>query len=137
VGIIGHELAHVADFSNDSFAESVGKAVGHLSAGYMDRMEFNTDRICIEHGLGANLEQWSSYIRSTMHTVYWRGADYANCGDQHHERYMNPSTIKKYILLNEKYSTKGILFHRQFLPVGRICRERVIGNITFMFRIRK
>ena len=110
VGIIGHELAHVADFSNDSFAESVRKAVGHLSPAYMDKMEFNTDRNCIEHGLGANLEQWSSYIRSTMHTVYWRGADYVHRGDQHHERYMNPATIEKYMMLNEKYSKKGYSF---------------------------
>ena len=30
---------------------------------------------------------------------------------------------------------KVILFHRQFLPVSRIWRERVIGNITFMSRL--
>jgi hypothetical protein len=103
VGIIGHELAHVVDFSSNSLAQDVKKVVGHLSAAYMDNMEFNTDRICIEHGLGAYLEQWSSYIRSTMHTVYWRGADYVNKGDEHYERYMNPSTIEKYIMHDQKY----------------------------------
>jgi hypothetical protein len=97
VGVIGHELAHVADFANDSFVESIKKAAGHLSAKYLDKMEFNTDKICIEHGMGTYLEQWSSYIRNTMHAQYWRGSDYVTKGDDHYERYMNPGTIEKYM----------------------------------------
>jgi hypothetical protein len=53
--------------------------------------------ICIQHGLGKDLEAWSSYIRKTMHTVFWRGADYVYRGDTKYERYMNPATIEKHL----------------------------------------
>ena len=73
MGIIGHELSHVVDFSKKSTWQSFKTAIGHLSKHYMDSLEYHTDKICIEHGLGKNLEAWSSYIRNTMHTPYWGG----------------------------------------------------------------
>ncbi|HTE12128.1 MAG TPA: hypothetical protein VK645_14185, partial [Chitinophagaceae bacterium] len=82
-------------------------AAGHLSPRYLDRFEYNTDMICIQHGLGKDLEAWSSYIRKTMHTVFWRGADYVYKGDSKYERYMNPSTIEKNIPVNGNLSTKA------------------------------
>jgi hypothetical protein len=97
VGIIGHELSHVVDFSKKTLWQAFKTAIGHLSRHYMDSLEYHTDKICIEHGLGKNLEAWSSYIRDTMHTQYWRGADFVNKSDTHYERYMNPSTIEKYM----------------------------------------
>jgi hypothetical protein len=97
IGVIGHELAHVVDFSKKTTWQSFKVALGHLNKHYMDSLEFNTDRICIDHGLGKNLETWSSYIRSTMHTAFWRGADCVNKVNTHFERYMNPGTIEKYI----------------------------------------
>ncbi|MEP7257451.1 MAG: hypothetical protein ABI687_03665 [Flavitalea sp.] len=98
IGVIGHELSHVADFSSRTFWQSFKIALGHTSPSYLDSLEFNTDKICIQHGLGKELEVWSSYIRETMHTQYWRGADFVNKGDTRYERYMNPSTIEKYLL---------------------------------------
>ena len=98
VGVIGHELSHVVDFSKKTMWQSFKTAIGHLSKRYMDSLEYHTDQICIEHGLGKELETWSSYIRNTMHTQYWRGADFVKRGDTHYERYMNPSTIEKYIV---------------------------------------
>ncbi|MEO6232522.1 MAG: hypothetical protein ABJB11_22210 [Ferruginibacter sp.] len=100
IGIIGHELSHVVDFSRKSTWQSFKVAFGHLSKTYMDSLEYNTDKICIQHGLGKNLEAWSSYIRNTMHTTYWRGADFVDKGDTHYERYMNPATIEKYLTEN-------------------------------------
>jgi hypothetical protein len=97
IGIVGHELSHVADLSAKSTWHCFIVGVRHLSARYLDHFEYNTDLICIKHGLGKNLEAWSSYIRNTMHTVYWRGAGYANKGDMGYERYMNPATIEKNI----------------------------------------
>ena len=98
IGVIGHELSHVVDFSKKTMWQSFKTAIGHLSKRYMDSLEYHTDQICIEHGLGKELETWSSYIRNTMHTQYWRGADFVKKGDTHYERYMNPSTIEKYIV---------------------------------------
>lgn len=100
IGVLGHELSHVTDFSNKSTWQSLKIALGHFSKRYLDSLEFNTDKICIEHGLGKELEAWSSYIRNTMHTTFWRGSDFVNKGDTHFERYMNPSTIEK--LITEK-----------------------------------
>jgi hypothetical protein len=106
IGIAGHELSHVADLSHRTTWQCLKGGIGHLSARYLDRFEYNTDMICIQHGLGKNLEAWSRYIRNTMHTVFWRGAGYANKGDTGHERYMNPSTIEKNILLISNSSTQ-------------------------------
>jgi hypothetical protein len=97
VGILGHELSHVVDFSKKTMWQAFKTAIGHLSKHYIDSLEYLTDKICIQHGLGKELEAWSSYIRSTMHTQYWRGANFVNKGDNHYERYMNPSTIEKYM----------------------------------------
>jgi hypothetical protein len=98
IGIIGHELAHVADFKQRSLLSLTGSGIGHLfSARYIDRFEFRTDSICIAHGLGYQLLAWSNFIRNTMHTTNWEGADNINHMPMMRERYMNPSTIEKYM----------------------------------------
>jgi len=108
-GVIGHELSHVTDFSKKNAWQCFRIAVGHLSPHYLDRFEYNTDLICIQHGLGKDLEAWSSYIRKTMHTVFWRGADYIYKGDSKYERYMNPATIEKQ--LSSGADTSGHTLH--------------------------
>jgi hypothetical protein len=92
LGALGHELAHVADFQSKTTWDIIGHAVKNVSARYIDRFEFNTDAICIAHGLGYQLLEWSSFVRATMHTVNWLGPDYAH-RPKNRERYMNPSTI--------------------------------------------
>ena len=47
VGVIGHELSHVVDFNSNNFPQTIGVGIGHISKKYLDKMEFNTDRICI------------------------------------------------------------------------------------------
>ena len=97
VGVIGHELSHVVDFDSKNFPQTIAIGVGHLSKKYIDRMEFNTDRICVMHGLGKYLEAYSTHVRETMHVHNWRGADYVKKGNGNgqYERYMNPDTIEK------------------------------------------
>lgn len=97
VGIMGHELSHVVDFDSKNFPRSVGSGIGHISKKYVDKMEFNTDRICIMHGLGKYLEAYSMHVRQTMHVHNWRGVDFVNEKNETHERYMNPDTIEKYM----------------------------------------
>jgi len=97
VGIMGHELSHVVDFDSKNFSQSVGNGIGHISKKYVDKMEFNTDRICIMHGLGKYLEAYSIQVRQTMHVHNWRGVDFVNEKNETHERYMNPDTIEKYM----------------------------------------
>jgi hypothetical protein len=97
VGVIGHELSHVVDFNSKNFPQTIAIGVGHLSKKYIDRMEFNTDRICVIHGLGKYLETYSTHVRETMHVHNWRGVDYVKKGNGNgqYERYMNPDTIEK------------------------------------------
>ena len=97
VGLMGHELGHVADFSKKNFLQNTGNLFGHLSPSYLDKMEYNTDLIAIQHGLGKYLKAWSQYIRTTFQTKYWRGSDYVKVRNDHIERYMNPDTIEKYM----------------------------------------
>ena len=97
VGVIGHELSHVVDFNSKNFPQTLGVGIGHISNRYLDKMEFNTDRICIQHGLGKYLLAYSKHVRETMHVHNWRGGDYVNKGNGNgkYERYMNPDTIEK------------------------------------------
>ena len=99
VGVIGHELSHVADFNSKNFPQTVANGIGHISKKHLDKMEFNTDRICIMHGLGQYLLAYSEHVRETMHVHNWRGVDFVNKGNgnDEHERYMNPDTIEKYM----------------------------------------
>jgi hypothetical protein len=99
VGVIGHELSHVVDFNSKSFPQTIALGVGHLSKKYIDKMEFNTDHICVMHGLGQYLLAYSEHVRETMHVHNWRGVDYVNKGNGNgqYERYMNPETIEKYM----------------------------------------
>jgi hypothetical protein len=94
---MGHELCHVLDFKSKSLLESLRNVVGHLSPRFLDRMEYNTDLNCIKHGLGKELEVHSRHVRSAMQVHNWRGVDYVYSKEEIHERYMNPSTIKKYM----------------------------------------
>jgi len=99
VGVIGHELSHVVDFNSKDFLQTIRNGIGHLSKKYLDRMEFNTDRICIRHGLGTYLLAYSRHVREVMHVHNWRGSDFVNKGNSQgkYERYMNPDTIEKYM----------------------------------------
>lgn len=99
VGVIGHELSHVVDFNSKNFFQTIELGIGHLSKKYIDRMEFNTDRICIMHGMGSYLLANSKHVREVMHVHNWRGSDFVLKGNSggKYERYMNPETIEKYM----------------------------------------
>jgi hypothetical protein len=104
VGVIGHELGHVADPSTQSLFQLLKHGVRNISRKYVDRFEYNTDAICIAHGLGYQLLEWSKYVRSTMKTINWDGPDYAH-RKKDRERYMNPETIEKRINENPIYKS--------------------------------
>ena len=109
VGIMGHELSHVADFNSKNFFQSSGNVIGHLSKRFVDKMEYKTDLICIQHSLGKYLETYSLHVRKTMHVDYWRGVDHVFEKDDHFERYMNPATIERYMQLATISAGQGTL----------------------------
>ncbi|HOY97061.1 MAG TPA: hypothetical protein PK509_15050, partial [Catalimonadaceae bacterium] len=66
---------------------------------YGDQFEFNTDRICIQHGLGLKLLAWSREVRNKLKMKQF---DREKSSDEIPERYMNPDTILKEIQRMEK-----------------------------------
>jgi len=105
IGVIGHELSHVSDFSKRSIFSLAGSGISHIfSSRYIDHFEYRTDSICIAHGLGYQLLAWSTFVRRTMQRENWEGADNVNVAVMTRERYMNPSTITRRIAADSLYS---------------------------------
>jgi hypothetical protein len=103
VGVIGHELAHVVDFSSMTTTQIIWHGIRNVSRKYLDKFEYNTDAICIAHGLGFQLLEWSIFVRKTMNTVNWGGPDNVH-RKNNRERYMNPSTIVARIKADPLYN---------------------------------
>jgi hypothetical protein len=94
VGVIGHELAHISFYQSKRGIYFIRLAVMHLSKRAIDKFEFDTDKKCIEHGLGFQLLSWSKEVRAKLNLPVWGGA---NNEYPKRERYMNPETIITYI----------------------------------------
>ena len=89
IGLIGHELAHVAENINMTTLDLLQHGIRSISAKYVDRVEGNIDAICIDHGLGYQLLAWSMQVRKAMNTVNWGGPDYVHRSEQR-KRYNEP-----------------------------------------------
>lgn len=94
IGVLGHEIGHVFEYNQKTNLQIMGLAFKLLNSNYVNGFEFNTDRIVIEHGLGHQLYDWSSYVLKALNIEEWKGASNTSSTDQ---RYMNPETIKKEI----------------------------------------
>lgn len=91
VGVLAHELSHVADYNTKNFWQFVRLAFGLLSSDYMDAFEYNTDKICIEHGAGFQLLAWSLNVRQYFTPEIAK--QYFGEDALTKERYMFPETI--------------------------------------------
>nr|MCU0430849.1 hypothetical protein [Cytophagaceae bacterium] len=113
IGVLGHELAHVAYFTHQNFWGVMRVAKGNLSNKYLDSMEFATDQSTIDHGLGWQLLAWSEFTRDKLASKYfknlpdWRTIDFENLPISLNERYMHPWTIRKKIKHHPLYATKA------------------------------
>jgi hypothetical protein len=108
VGVLSHEFSHVADFSSCSAWKLMKKGFQRLSSRGIDRMEFNTDLFTIEHGMGKYLLQWSIAVRERLNIISWKGRStfHVNRKNRNRERYMNPDTIRRYMMIMEnRYRT--------------------------------
>ena len=97
VGVLGHELSHVSDLSQKNFFGLIRIGIGHLSKRFMDNFENNTDMICIKHGLGYQLLEWSKYVRTALQIEDWYGANNPESfhkSSSRRERYLSPSSIQ-------------------------------------------
>lgn len=103
VGVIGHELAHISCYNSKKDVYFIGLAFKHFSKKAIDKAEFDTDKKCIEHGLGFQLLSWSSEVREKLELKQWGGS---NSPNGKRERYMNPKTIENYINALSIYKIK-------------------------------
>ncbi|MEA1786748.1 hypothetical protein U1E44_11640 [Arenibacter sp. GZD96] len=100
IGVLGHELAHVVTYETMRSSQLVQLPLKMLNKKFTDSFEFRTDLVCIEHGLGHQLYDWSSYVREALQITEWRGASLSTSLDQNEserQRYMNPDTILSYM----------------------------------------
>lgn len=91
IGVMGHELSHVVDFKSKNSFGLLRVGLGNLSSAYLDRFEYQTDSICIAHGLGYQLLAWSVFVRKAFN---WPTPAEGEIPTPKKERYMSPETIR-------------------------------------------
>ena len=89
VGIIGHELGHVVDFSDKSTFTILGNGIAYMFGNWRRKFEYSIDQIAIQHGFVWQLYDFSDFIlnksfASEKYKKYKR------------ENYMSPNQILKY-----------------------------------------
>jgi hypothetical protein len=67
VGIIGHEFAHIVDYSRKSAFRLIGNGIGYLFASYRKKYEASTDIRTIKHGLGWQLYDYVDFLLNHSH----------------------------------------------------------------------
>lgn len=102
VGVLAHELSHIADYNTMNLWQFIKLSFGLLSSSYMDKFEYNTDQICIDHGAAYKLLAWSKNTRLYLTPEVMR--QYFGKKALTTERYMNPETIEQKIRTNILYS---------------------------------
>ena len=103
IGVLGHELAHSHEFVSTGFFGMMGIAFGNLSWKYLDKFEYNTDKMTIDHGLGYQLLEWSEITQQMLVKAGLAEAVEEKANGR--ERYMKPRTIRNYISLDPNYIT--------------------------------
>ncbi|MEO8236422.1 MAG: hypothetical protein ABI549_13475 [Flavobacterium sp.] len=104
IGVLGHELSHVSDYSQKGFSQMIHLIwIEIFSKEQVDKFESGTDKICINHGLGYQLLYWSISVRENLKMENWRGADNIESKPKT-ERYLNPSKIREIIKTNPLYN---------------------------------
>lgn len=62
VGVIGHELNHIADYSIKNFFGVLGRGFAYANKKKKENFEKHIDQMTIEKGLGWQLYAWASFI---------------------------------------------------------------------------
>ena len=93
IGVLGHEISHVADFNSRQGGYFIKLLFMQLSKKAMDIFENDTDKRTIIHGLGYQLLSLSTEVRQNLKIKDWGRAE--KNGAQERERYMSPNAILK------------------------------------------
>ena len=97
IGIIGHELAHIADYNNHNFLGVLGIYLRYSDNKRQPLFEKEIDRATIERGLGWQLYDWATYSMLANNRL----SD--NYREFKHKTYMQPDRIKQVIIFISKY----------------------------------
>jgi hypothetical protein len=62
VGLLGHELAHILDYTQKSNCQMVGFAIKYLNKEKRRQTEWKTDSLTVAHGLGWQLYRFSDFV---------------------------------------------------------------------------
>jgi hypothetical protein len=108
VGVLGHELSHVLNFSRMSGLSLTWLGVSHVSKNYMNRFEYLTDSLCIEQGMGEYLLAMSIYVRKAFGAPDPEELQVKGEKGNYKERYMGPSTIRLYMADSKVYRKETI-----------------------------
>lgn len=106
VGILGHELTHIYNFSRMNTFQLLGIGIAHVSSKYMDRFENKTDSVCIERGLGEQLIDWNIYLRKAFGVADPENGPDPFFSEPGRERYMSPARIRQVMRRSERYQQK-------------------------------
>lgn len=109
IGVLGHELGHISAYHVMKIGQLISLIFKMLDSKYIDQLEYNTDFITINHGLGYQLYDWSTYVRTALGVPEWRGVSDDYSPHQkviQKQRYMNPKTIEHFILSIPIYANK-------------------------------
>jgi len=95
VGVIGHELAHILDYSNKSLCKLVGTGIGYLFVSYRRNTEKNTDIETIKHGMGWQLYDYKDFL-----------FNHSDASEKYKKKksnvYLNEKELKELIIENSK-----------------------------------
>lgn len=62
VGVLGHELNHIVDYSNRGFFRIIARLFSYTNKKGKRRYEGEIDRMTVEKGLGWQLYDWEDYV---------------------------------------------------------------------------
>jgi|SRR6056297_323047 len=101
IGIIGHELAHIADYQNHNLWGIAGIYFRYLDYNRRALFEKEIDKATIARGLGWQLYDWATY---SILTNNGSSDDYRKFKQ---ETYMHPERIEQVISYISKYGATG------------------------------
>jgi hypothetical protein len=117
VGVIGHELAHIADYENRSSTNIASIGIDYATGHYPPDFEKSVDKLTIKKGLGWQLLDWSDYVLNKSKA----SKEYK---DFKRKTYLTPEEIKQEIDKNEIYKSafrKGFLKNDFMIEVWGVC----------------
>ena len=106
IGLVGHELSHILDYSRMSSFEMMRMGIKYVfSSKYRQKLEYHVDQQAIDHGLGCQVFTFSDFIINKSQA----SPNYINYKRKY---YMLPEEIIEYMQISD--SINGEEFYRFF-----------------------